>query len=225
MSNVSNRHAVVPFIAGASKPLATQRLTKVGYKSSKDKVTKKTIPAKYKSVCASIPMIDPAAVEMFADQLIPHLVTLLETAQDGILKSVYESSAGQLTDITDEQLSIPACIAFLNAEAAGTRLSEDSIGAWFDSDCADNLSVIAAEKMKIDDIEDDRVIGTVKLHKQIVCMLAGKNVTLSEQQKTAIRNVIKYAADTDTGIGAKVSAKFDAMCAAPETVLQNIEAF
>jgi len=54
--SISNRHPLNPFTSGASQALAGQRLAKIGYKSSK------TAPARYPSVCASIPPIDSAEV-------------------------------------------------------------------------------------------------------------------------------------------------------------------
>jgi hypothetical protein len=223
MSNVSNRHAVTRFVAGASKPLATQRLAKVGYKSSKAN------PAKYPSICASVPSIDRAAVAIYADSLLPFMVSILENAQDGILKSVYESAGGILSDITDEQISIPACISYLTAEAAGSRLSEDSIKAWFITDCSDNMTVVIADKLGFDlsTLEQCAAVEKrVNLHRDILCMLAGKNVTLNEQQKIAINNCIKLGADTDSGIGGKIVARFAAVTAPkPEDCLNDIEAF
>ena len=229
MSNVSNRHAVTPFLAGSSKPLVTQRLSKVGYKSSTDKITKKVTAAKYASICASVPQVDITAVQVFAVELMPYLVSVIENAQDGILKSIYESSGGLLADITDEQISIPACISYLAAEAAGSRLSEDSIAAWFASDCADNMTVVIADKLGFNlstPEQCEAVQKRVDIHGKILAMLSGKNVTLSEQQQIAIRNCIKLGADIAGGIGAKIVARFEAVTAVrPEDALQMIEAF
>lgn len=229
MSNISNRHVVTPFIAGSSRALVTQRLSKVGYKSSTDKITKKVIPAKYTSICASVPQVDIAAVSMFSGELMIHLVALIESAQDGILRSLYESSAGALADITDEDISIPACIAYLGAEAAGSRLSEDSITAWFASDCADNMTVVVADKLGYDLSTQEQMNTVAKLvsvHAGILRLLAGKNVILSAQQQVAVRNCIKLGADTGSGIGAKICARFEAVTAVkPQDALNCIEAF
>ena len=129
MSNVSNRHSVVPFVAGTSKPLTGQRLARAGFKlTEKMKAAGKTaLP----SVCASVPQIDPAAVQVFISELMPHIGNMLEKAQDEILRAKYEASGGTATELTDEEISIPQCLAFLNAESTGSRLSAETIGAWF----------------------------------------------------------------------------------------------
>jgi hypothetical protein len=199
MFNVSNRHAIVPFVAGTSKPLADQRLARAGFKlTEKMKAAGKTaLP----SVCASVPFIDPAAVQVFMNELLPHIGAMLEKTQDEILRSKYESSGGQATDITDEELSIPACLAFLNAESAGSRLSVESIGAWFDNSLTDNLTVLIADKLGFDlstPEQEQTVQKHVRNHRDVLCMLAGKNVILAPRQVNAVQNMLELAAEEDT---------------------------
>lgn len=211
MSNVSNRHAIVPFVAGTSKPLADQRLARAGFKlTEKMKAAGKTaLP----SVCASVPFIDAAAVQVFMNDLLPHIGAMLEKTQDEILRSKYESSGGQATDITDEELSIPACLAFLNAESAGSRLSVESIGAWFDSSLTDNLTVLIADKLGFDlstPEQEATVAKHVRNHRDVLCMLAGKNVILAPRQISAVQNMLELAAEEDT-MHQKLSAKLAAL--------------
>lgn len=86
--SITNRHSVVPFTAGESKPMTGQRLAKVGYKSTKKN------PARFKSVCVSVPEIPENNIRSELDRLIPHVRTMLENAQDGIIRSLYESREG-----------------------------------------------------------------------------------------------------------------------------------
>ena len=213
MSNVSNRHAVTPFVAGTSKPLSGQRLAKAGFKlTEKMKAAGKTaLP----SVCASVPQIDPGAVHEYLAGLLPHIGTMLEKAQDEILRSKYESAGGVLSDITDEEISIPACIAFLNAESTGSRLSVESIGAWFDSALTDSLTVLIADKLGFDlstPEQEKTVEKHVKNHRDVLAMLAGKNVILAPRQISAITNMLELA-EEDT-MHQKLSAKLTALTAA-----------
>lgn len=213
MSNISNRHTITKFVSGESKPLVTQRLAKCGYKST----TKN--PAKFPSVCASLPMLTPDDVMPHIPALLCHIGSMLENAQDSILRSLYESSVGLRTEITDEEISVTACIAYLSAENAGSRLSEESIGAWFDSDLSDNLTVVIADKLGFDlsTVEQESVVAKhVALHKSVLCVLAGKNVVLSPKQESGIKNMLKIAADTSSGIGAKVEARFVAVTSKKE---------
>lgn len=215
MSVVSNRHSIVPFVAGSSKALSDQRLARAGFKlTEKMKAVGKTaLP----SVCASIPQIDPAAIELFWNDLLPHVGTMLEKAQDEILRAKYESSGGTATDITDEELSIPACLAMLNAESAGSKLSAESIGAWFDSSLTDNLTVLIADKLGFDlstPEQEATVAKHVKNHRDVLAMLAGKNVILAPRQMTAVRNMLELA-DEDVMHG-KLSAKLAALAGKKE---------
>jgi hypothetical protein len=217
MSNVSNRHAVTRFVAGESKPLSGQRLARAGFKlTEKMKAAGKTaLP----SVCASVPQIDPAAVLVFVNDLMPHIGTMLEKAQDEILRAKYEASGGTCTDLTDEEISIPQCIAFLNAENAGSRLSVESIGAWFDTSLTDSLTVLIADKLGFDlsTAEQESVVAKhVKNHRDVLCMLAGKNVILAPRQSSAIKNMLDAAPDDSDAMHQKLTTKLAALNAKKE---------
>ena len=215
MSNVSNRHAVTLFVAGTSKPLTDQRLARAGFKlTEKMKAAGKTaLP----SVCASVPMIDTGAVSVFTAELMPHIVAMLEKAQDEILRAKYEAAGGVCADITDEEISIPACIAFLNAENAGSRLSSDTIGAWFDSALTDSLTVLIADKLSFDlstPEQETTVAKHVKNHRDVLAMLAGKNVILAPRQISAITNMLELA--EEDAMHARLSARLAALTARKE---------
>lgn len=206
--SISNRHPVNVFVSGKSEPLAEQRLAKVGYKKTKD------IPNPPKSVCASIPMIDMSTVignPELMDALIPHIRGILENAQDGIIRTLYEGSAYQLSEVSDEQISVGACISFLNAESTGVRLSAESITGWFKDYVKDELFVAVARALKFTDITPDNT-AVIEKHcndrLEIVKLITGKNLTrnsLSEQQKRVIAQCVKIAGDST--IGDKIAAK------------------
>jgi hypothetical protein len=141
MSNVSSAHDVVPFVAGKTNPLTDQRLAKVGYKSTVKN------PAKYPSIAVSVPMILDADIVDNTEQLLPYFRNMLEGIQDSVIRSLYESKEGELSVVTDSDISIKACIAFLESEAAGDRLKKEHIEAWFDRVCADNTYTLIAEKL------------------------------------------------------------------------------
>jgi len=215
MSAISNRHAVVPFVAGTSKPLTDQRLARAGFKlTEKMKAAGKTaLP----SVCASVPMIDTGAVSVFVADLMPHIVAMLEKAQDEILRAKCEASAGQVTELTDEEISIPQCIAFLNAESAGSRLSGELIGVWFDSALTDSLTVLIADKLGFDlstPEQEQTVAKHVKNHRDVLAMLAGKNVILAPRQISAITNMLELA--EEDAMHARLSARLAALTARKE---------
>lgn len=207
MSNVSNRHAMVPFTAGESKPFTGQRLAKVGYKKTKDQ------PSPPASICVSVPHIDPAQVEHNWERLLPYIADMLENAQDGVIRSLYESGHHVMRDISDDDISVGACISYLAAEKHGSRITKEAIALWFDSEIADNLAVTIAEKLGFDDLTPDNMpvvqkhVGT---YKQVISMLAGGKTVLEPKQIKGCRNAIALAG-ADAGIGSKLLARLDEM--------------
>jgi hypothetical protein len=206
MSNISNRHTVNQFVAGKSSALTGQRLAKVGYKKTKEN------PNPLKSVCVSVPPIQIGADSPHIERLLPYINDLICTAQDGIIRSLYESSGGTLSSVSDEEISIDACINYLAAESAGARFSGESIAAWFDAGVTDNLTVAIADKLGFTDLtpENEIVIQKhVASYKDICKMLAGKGVTknsLTAAQKNAVKTCVKL--DTlDGDIGKKLLNK------------------
>ena len=212
MSNISNRHQVVPFTAGESKPLSGQRLAKVGYKTSK-----KT-PAKFKSICVSVPQIDPTEVQEKISRLLPHIGTMLENAQDGIIRSLYESQEGNLSSVADHEISIDSCIAFMDAEAAGDRLKKEHIESWFDAEISENLFILVAEKLGFTEPNADQtgvIQKHVKTYRDVISMLAGGKTRLEEKQIKGCRVALSLG-NTDGGIGQKLMNRLDQMEKAPK---------
>lgn len=206
MSNVSNIHDLRAFKAG-DKALSEQRLAKVGYKSSKKN------PAKYPSVAVSVPKIDPVAVEMNVQALMPYIVNMLENAQDGVIRSLYESSDGMRTHVSDEEISIPACIGFMEAEMTGARLTGKMIEEWFDKELAENLSVVIGEKLGFTDpspAQLKEIEKHTKTYRSVMAMLAGGKTFLAEKQIQGCRSALALIAEDDE-MSARLNARLDSM--------------
>lgn len=205
MSVISNRHSVNVFAAGKSQPLAGQRLAKVGYKSTRKN------PAKHKNVCVSVPVIENDAVIPFSERLLPFVRTMLADAQDGIIRSLYESAGGSLTmSIAAEEISVESCVNWLIAEQSGERLNSDMLGAWFDANVRDPFTVILCEQNKIEDTDDVRVQQTVAGYKGVFASINGRN-TLNAEQRKEVRNLLKVCECDADPMAQKVIAKLDAM--------------
>ena len=214
MSNVSNVHDVVPFVAGKTAPLTGQRLAKVGYKTTAKN------PARFASVAVSVPHISPDAITENLQSLLPYIGTMLENVQDSVIRSLYESKDGKLTQVTDADISVQACIAFLESEAAGDRLKKEHIEAWFDRVCKDNTFTLIAEKLGFtgDDLTDEQIAVVdkhVKTYRDILSMLAGGRTVLTPVQIKSCKTVIEVSED-DSGIGQKLIARLNAL-EAPKT--------
>lgn len=205
MSNVSNVHDVIPFIAGKTAALTGQRLAKVGYKSTKKN------PAKFKSVAVSVPMILQADVSANIDALMPYIVGMLESAQDAVIKNLYEAEKGNLKTVTDSDISVTACISYLEAEAAGERLKKEHIEAWFDRVCSENTFTLVAEKLGYtgDELTQEQcatVEKHVKTYRDVLSMLAGGKTLLTPVQIRSCKTVIEVSED-DSGVGEKLMAR------------------
>ena len=198
MSTISNRHQVNKFVAGKSAPLSGQRLSKVGYKTTKKQT------AKYASVCVSVPMIDTANdpfVQYRADGAFDNIIkTALENAQDGIIKSLYESSGGTLSTVGDDDIGIVQCLAYIDAENNGGRLTKEFIGAWFDENVSENLSVVIAEKLGFEDMSDNQMVQIGKHiagYKGLFMSLAGGKTVLEEKVIKQLQRALEVSSVED----------------------------
>lgn len=209
MSNVSNAHDVIPFVAGKTAPLSNQRLAKVGYKTTAKN------PAKYSSVAVSVPFLSSESITENMDALIPYVRNMLEATQDSVIRSLYENASGKLSVVTDSDISIQACISFLESEAAGDRLKKEHIESWFDRVCKENCFTLIAEKLGYsgDDLTEDQVKTVekhVKVYRDILSMLAGGRTILTPVQIKSCKTVIEVSED-DSGIGEKLVSRLNAM--------------
>lgn len=214
MSNVSTRHAVQAFVSGESKPLSDQRLAKIGYKQTKAMTDKGEVAPE--SICVSLPKIESAEIERHWEALIPHVRTLLETAQDGIIRALYESKGADknvFREVSDDELSVSACVGFLEAESSGGRLSKEYLESWFDRNLSENLFVVIAEKLGFDELTEDNT-AVIQKHlngyKGLIAGMSGKNLSLHAQQITGIRRALEVCSVDDETSG-KLLRKLDEM--------------
>lgn len=212
MSVINNRHTVVPFVSGESKPMQDQRLAKITYKPRGNK------PAKFPSVCVSVPQINVSEVENNIKRLLPHIGTMLENAQDGVIRSMYESSEGQLKEVSDDDLNLNSILAFLEAEATGSRLTADKIKEWFKAEVAENLTVVLAEKLGFQDMNDAQLetIGKhLNVYAEAFASLNGKLVFMPQDRVKKLQDVLALASDGENDVCVKLSAKLSAMMEKP----------
>lgn len=202
MSVISNTHSVLPFVSGTSKPLNGQRLAKVGYKSSKSQ------PAKFPSVCASIPVLEGEEILGQVDALIPHFRSFLEGVQDQIFRAAYEGKNGELGELRQEEISVAACVSFLAAEASGSRISGEAIKNWFMGGLAKDLSVAiimdalgyGSEPSELSEEQEATVLKHVGVYCEVFQLLAGKNLTrqnFSEKQWNRLSQILELVVAED----------------------------
>jgi hypothetical protein len=214
---ISNRHTVNLFVAGKSAPLSGQRLAKIGYKKLSEKARKEGAK-EFKSVCVSVPQIDvendPFVAMRNSGVFNSIIQTALCAAQDGIIRSLYESSDGTRKEIDDSEISIESCLAFIEAESTGSRLSAALIEGWFSTQIKEPLIVTVAEKLGFNDMTDAQLITIhkhVENYKKLFQSLAGKGVILEEKQLHGLRKAIEVADCEDDETSKKIIAKIEGM--------------
>lgn len=213
MSNVSTVHDLKPFKAG-DKPLSGQRLAKIGYKKTKNQ----TSPLA--SVAASVPHIPVDSITANITRILPHICTLLENAQDGIIRGLYESSQGALKIVQDHDISVEACIGFLEAESAGNRLTSDAVEKWFDAELSDNVFAMLAQKLgylsdaadcTLTDAQETTVTKHMRIYRDVLSSLAGGKTMLAEKQIRGCRSALGLAPDSDDPMVSRLTSRLDTM--------------
>ena len=193
MSNISSTHTVTAFDSAKSQAFIGQRLVKATYKSTKK--DGKVIPAKYSNICASIPVVTYSEIEPHLEALKAHIVELVQKSQDGVFKSLYEAKQGSLSEIQDSDISVLACIGYLEAESSGGRLTKEFLESWFTSEAFDTAYLVIADKLKysgeLSPEQDATVIQHVNGYKDMYSALSGGRTIYTPVQ---IRNLQKMLA-------------------------------
>lgn len=191
MSNISTSHNIVEFTK-TSKALDGQRLSKVWYKGKKAE--------EKKPVCVSIPRvlsIMVGAEEL--EQLKPQVLDMILGAQDKIVRERYEQGA---TSISDSDISIAACIAWLQEESAGGRLTKEYIIQWFSESLSDKLLVAVADKLGIGDtpseLEAKKLEQAVNVFKDSFAQLAGGATRFQPEKARKMLKVLELIEEENT---------------------------
>lgn len=190
--SISNRHTVLPFIAGTSKALTDQRLAKVGFKKTKEN------PNPLKSVCVSIPQITEFTEEQL-DRLLPHLVNVINGAQDGIIRKMYESDPS-IMSVGDDDISIDACIMFLETEESGGRLTIESLNEWFVLSLQDKLTEFLrmhGSKSLDGAALDKAVTQSLAGYKGMISAMAGGKTHYTHEQRTKLETILSMTDEGD----------------------------
>jgi hypothetical protein len=169
MSNISNRHNVQK-LDKASKALSGQRMARVIAKKNKDGQYESVNLVESKFV--SIPAIGPISDEQFK-ALEVHVQSMLMDAQDQLIRD--EIVTNGATSIGDEQISIDACIAYLDDAAKGNRVTGEYLAKWFTETYLDAAMqfVCAAMKFDAENLTQDQAEAIAKKCNVLNSMFAG----------------------------------------------------
>lgn len=122
MSVISDRHTIVP-LTKDSKPMDGQRLVRLIAKGENKN------PNLSQSMCVSVPRVSSEVVADAIDRLLPHVVGMVQDAQDKIIREL--RIADGVDAVSDADIGIEKVIEWLDANAAGDRVSSEYLQAWF----------------------------------------------------------------------------------------------
>ena len=189
MSLVSTAHNLEVFDSKNSKPFTGQRLARITYKTQKDGTKPR------ESVCASIPVLSVSA-ETMPNALFPHVNAWLQDVQDKVIRARYEDGA---TSISDTDISVASCIAFLDADAKGDRLTKEYLIAWYASDLADTLYVAIADKLQVGAAPNDSDIRRIEqmsnAYRDSIASLAGGKTSYTPDKAQKLAKAVALASD------------------------------
>lgn len=200
--SISNRHPLNLFISGESKPMHGQRLLKIGFKGEKKL---------FDSRCASVPTIADKVLEELKNDPLKFsdiLTEVMENAQDAVAKNLFLSSGGTLTEISDDDISVAACIAYLESVGTGGRLTKETLNIWFDESMKENLSIVLAEKLSLE-LEDLRISQALAAYKGLFAECAAPKISLSQVQIDNLKKAIVYCSEDK--ISGKILSRFAAL--------------
>lgn len=141
MSVISNRHQFSQ-LTKLSKPLDGQRLVRLIAKGENKS------PNLSESMCVSIPRVTQDQVADVIDRLLPHVVGLVQDAQDKIIRE-HRIQTGH-DGVGDDAIGMEQVIEWLDANAAGDRVSAEYLAEWFKEEYWDAAVQYVASALEID---------------------------------------------------------------------------
>lgn len=182
---------------------AGYRVAKVMYK-----MNMKTKTVAGENSCMILPHVTADDVHAHLDALTKHIVSMLESEQDKIIKGYH---LDKVTFVEPDQVSIEAIIEALEAVAVSGRINKEMIQEWFDAYMLDGLSILIAEKLGCD-IEllaepASKLAMQVKIYADSYAKMASNTTQYQPEQATLLKQAIEKAIDTDEGKQAVMTAK------------------
>jgi len=142
MSVISNRHTVLT-LDKSSKALSGQRLARVIAKKNKDGEYES--PNLTESKCVSIPRLENPTQEQLT-AMMPHIVGMLSDVQDNLIRETIIKTGAK--EIAQEDISIDACIKYLDSDSSGGRITTAYLQQWFTETYSDSAYEFIAHMCK-----------------------------------------------------------------------------
>lgn len=203
-------HSVVSYDPKSSKAFSGQRLSKVTYKT----VTNKEDPLygiKRESKCVSLPMVPVADVVSNIQALAPVVVEYLHSVQDKIVRERIDAGA---LNIAMSDVSIAACIEYLESNSESGRLTKEVVASWFNETIAEPLAVTLADRLGVSatptDAESAKILAVVEAFKGKVAALAGGKTAYEPKVCTSLISALNLAPSGDV-LATRFTARLNKM--------------
>ncbi len=198
MSIIDNlAHSIVAYDPKSTKAMTGQRLSKVTFKT----VTDKDSPLcgiKRESKCVSLPPLKSEEIVSNVQVLAPAIVEYLHGIQDKIVRERVEANAAH---ITMEEVSIAACIDWLESNNESGRLTKESVGVWFTENVETELAVTLADKLGVTgvptDAENKQIMAVVGTFKDKISSLAGGKTVFAPNMCETLIKALAFAPEGD----------------------------
>lgn len=211
MSVISNNaHSIVAYDPKSSKAFTGQRLSKVTYKTVTDK-TSELYGVKRESKCVSLPLVKTDDVVANIVALAPAVVEYLHTVQDKIVRERVDAGAGH---ITMQEISIAACVEWLDSNSESGRLTKEVVATWFKDTIEEPLAVVLADKLGVSDTptddESNKILAVVDAFKGKIASLAGGKTAYEPKVCKSLLNALELAPAGDV-LATRFTARLNKM--------------
>lgn len=188
MSIISDTHSFNK-LEKNSKPLNGQRLVRLIAKGENKHVNLS------ESLCVSVPRVTSEEVADVIDRLLPHIVGMVQDAQDKMIRE-YRIESGREA-IQQSVIRMDEVVAWLDANAAGDRVTSEYLAEWFTEEYAEAAHQYIANAMGVDIVNGE--VPEVVMQKTAVLrdMFTGWSSGKYSPNIPKLKAMIKFAESVD----------------------------
>ena len=190
--------------------IAGTRIVKCLYQAPKDKSKAKK---ENSYVRISTAHLSEKLIVSHLAELTPHILAWLQEQEALEIKELHKK--GQL-NVYPASLSMDAIIERLEEANEGSRLNKDKIESWFTDVLADNLAVLFADKLALNENSSEQELAKLEMivnaYKAKFASLSSPKCYLKEEDCKAMLSVMaKCDAGESNMIGKRLQAKLEKM--------------
>lgn len=191
MSVISNVHQFVK-LDKDSAALSGQRLIRLIAK--KDKAGNYQSENLTESLCVSVPMVNQEQLIESIDKLLPHVVGFIQDTQDKIVRE-WRLEHGR-NEIPEHVFSVDACVAWLDENSAGDRVSKEYLQEWF-LDQYKDVAALFIEQAIGGTVSTDIVSAKTNVLRDMFAGFAGAKYSPNIPSCKAMVRFVQFATEND----------------------------